>query len=139
MAKQKVELLNTLPSDPLKREALRKAVEEAVKAKVRIDDEKSFIKDVVQNLKDEGYDPKFVRTLIKAEYKAGKERERLEEQLEQVTEAEILFGRTASGEVICQNCGMIHCTCNEPAEDADTDKDDGLFERFGKKVDEFLD
>lgn len=93
MAKQKVELLNTLPSDPLKREALRKAVEEAVKAKVRIDDEKSFIKDVVQNLKDEGYDPKFVRTLIKAEYKAGKERERLEEQLEQVTEAEILFGR----------------------------------------------
>lgn len=139
MAKQKVELLNTLPSDPLKREALRKAVEEAVKAKVRIDDEKSFIKDVVQNLKDEGYDPKFVRTLIKAEYKAGKERERLEEQLEQVTEAEILFGRTAPDEVICQNCGMIHCNCNEPAEDADTDKDDGLFERFGKKVDEFLD
>lgn len=139
MAKQKVELLNTLPSDPLKREALRKAVEEAVKAKVRIDDEKSFIKDVVQNLKDEGYDPKFVRTLIKAEYKAGKERERLEEQLEQVTEAEILFGRTAPDEVICQNCGMIHYTCNEPTEDADTDKDDGLFERFGKKVDEFLD
>lgn len=139
MAKQKVELLNTLPSDPLKREALRKAVEEAVKAKVRIDDEKSFIKDVVQNLKDEGYDPKFVRTLIKAEYKAGKERERLEEQLEQVTEAEILFGRTAPDEVICQNCGMIHCTCNEPTEDADTDEDDGLFERFGKKVDEFLD
>lgn len=137
MAKQKVELLNTLPSDPLKREALRKAVEEAVKAKVRIDDEKSFIKDVVQNLKDEGYDPKFVRTLIKAEYKAGKERERLEEQLEQVTEAEILFGRAT--EVICQNCGMIHCTCNEPTEGADTDKDDGLFERFGKKVDEFLD
>lgn len=139
MAKQKVELLNTLPFDPLKREALRKAVEEAVKAKVRIDDEKSFIKDVVQNLKDEGYDPKFVRTLIKAEYKAGKERERLEEQLEQVTEAEILFGRTAPDEVICQNCGMIHCTCNEPTEDAGTDKDDGLFERFGKKVDEFLD
>ena len=126
MAKQKVELLNTLPSDPLKREALRKAVEEAVKAKVRIDDEKSFIKDVVQNLKDEGYDPKFVRTLIKAEYKAGKERERLEEQLEQVTEAEILFGRVSPGGV-------------EPTEDADTDKDDGLFERFGKKVDEFLD
>lgn len=139
MAKQKVELLNTLPSDPLKREALRKAVEEAVKAKIRADDEKSFIKDVVQNLKDEGYDPKFVRTLIKAEYKAGKERERLEEQLEQVTEAEILFGRTAPDEVICQNCGMIHCTCNEPTEDADTDKDDGLFERLGKKVDEFLD
>ena len=42
---------------------------------------------------NEGYDPKFVRTLIKAEYKAGKERERLEEQLEQVAEAEILFGR----------------------------------------------
>lgn len=126
MAKQKVELLNTLPSDPLKREALRKAVEEAVKAKVRIDDEKSFIKDVVQNLKDEGYDPKFVRTLIKAEYKAGKERERLEEQLEQVAEAEILFGRVSPGE-------------EESAEDTDTDKDDGLFERFGKKVDEFLD
>lgn len=132
MAKQKVELLNTLPSDPLKREALRKAVEEAVKAKVRIDDEKSFIKDVVQNLKDEGYDPKFVRTLIKAEYKAGKERERLEEQLEQVTEAEILFGRVSPDAVICQNC-------EESAEDTDTDEDDGLFERFGKKVDEFLD
>lgn len=138
MAKQKVELLNTLPSDPLKREALRKAVEEAVKAKVRIDDEKSFIKDVVQNLKDEGYDPKFVRTLIKAEYKAGKERERLEEQLEQVTEAEILFGRVTLNEVVCQNCGTAHCTCNESALDEDTDEDDGLFERFGKKVDKFL-
>lgn len=133
MAKQKVELLNTLPSDPLKREALRKAVEEAVNAKVRIDDEKSFIKDVVQNLKDEGYDPKFVRTLIKAEYKAGKERERLEEQLEQVAEAEILFGRVSPDEVICQNCGSAS------APDEDTDEDDGLFERFGKKVDEFLD
>ena len=128
MAKQKVELLNTLPSDPLKREALRKAVEEAVKAKTRIDDEKSFIKDVVQNLKDEGYDPKFVRTLIKAEYKAGKERERLEEQLEQVTEAEILFGRVTPDEVVCQ----------ESAPDEDTDEDDGLFERFGKKVDGFF-
>lgn len=131
MAKQKVELLNTLPSDPLKREALRKAIEEAVKAKIRMDDERSFIKDVVQNLKDDGYDPKFVRTLIKAEYKAGKERERLEEQLEQVTEAEILFGRVSPDEVICQNC-------EESAEDTDTDEDDGLFERFGKKVDEFL-
>lgn len=127
MAKQKVELLNTLPSDPLKREALRKAVEEAVKAKIRQDDEKSFIKDVVQNLKDEGYDPKFVRTLIKAEYKAGKERERLEEQLEQVTEAEILFGRVTPDEVV-----------SESAPDEDTDEDDGLFERFGKKVDQFL-
>lgn len=128
MAKQKVELLNTLPSDPLKREALRKAVEEAVKAKIRADDEKSFIKDVVQNLKDEGYDPKFVRTLIKAEYKAGKERERLEEQLVQVTEAEILFGRVTPDEVV-----------SEHAPDEDTDEDDGLFERFGKKVDQFLD
>lgn len=133
MAKQKVELLNTLPSDPLKREALRKAVEEAVKAKIRQDDEKSFIKDVIQNLKDEGYDPKFVRTLIKAEYKAGKERERLEEQLEQVTEAEILFGRVTPEEVVCQDCE----TASVP--DEDTDEDDGLFERFGKKVDQFLD
>ncbi len=98
MPKIKVELKNTLPSDPVERDRLKKVIQEGVDAKIAQKDAASQFKDIVAVEKDShNYDPKFIKTLVAAEfdrqYQAGKKRKNLEEQVEQMTEADILFGR----------------------------------------------
>ncbi|WZX10670.1 hypothetical protein [Enterobacter phage EC152] len=98
MPKIKVELKNPLPSDPAERNRLKKVIQEGVDAKIAQKDAASQFKDIVAVEKDShNYDPKFIKTLVAAEfdrqYQAGKKRKDLEEQVEQMTEADILFGR----------------------------------------------
>lgn len=96
--KIKVELKNTLPSDPVERDRLKKIVQEGVDAKISQKDAASQFKDIVAVEKENhNYDPKFIKAMINAEfdrqYQAGKKRKELEDQVEQMSEADILFGR----------------------------------------------
>lgn len=105
MPKIKVELKNTLPADAAERERLKKVVQEGVDAKIAQKDAASQFKDIVAVEKDShNYDPKFIKTLINAEfdrqYQAGKKRKELEDQVEQMTEADILFGRSVASNIV---------------------------------------
>lgn len=98
MAKFKVELLSTLPSDLEARKRLAKIVQEGVEAVRRQKDAATDLKDILAITKEDlQIDPKFLRTLIKGEYDkqdaAEKKRAALEEQIEQLNDLDILMGR----------------------------------------------
>lgn len=96
----KVELITFLPSDPVSRDRLKKSVLEAVEAKLSIRQSQEDLKDIRETEKTtHGISPKFFNSLVAAEfdyqYKANKDRKGLEERLEQMTETDVLFGRSA--------------------------------------------
>lgn len=96
----KIDLINYLPSDPVSRERLKDSVNEAVGLLLQIRDAQEELKDIRSVEKETHHiDPKFLNTLIAAEfdhqYKASKGRKGLEEKLEQMNENDILFGRSA--------------------------------------------
>lgn len=99
IAKPKVELISSLPSDPVARKRLKGVVSEAVDIRMQIKDLQSQLKDIVSVEKETHQtDPKFLKTLITAEfdykYQAEKKRKQLEDQVEQMNEADILMGRS---------------------------------------------
>lgn len=99
MAKIKIELKTSLPSDVAERERLRKTIEELVDLQLQIKDLKEAIKDIVTVEKqDHSYSPKFIKSLVAAEfdrrYEAEKRRAKIEEEVGHMTEADILFKRT---------------------------------------------
>ncbi|EMB7054199.1 hypothetical protein VAG18_002891 [Escherichia coli] len=99
MAKIKIELKTSLPSDVAERERLRKTIEELVDLQLQIKDLKEAIKDIVTVEKqDHSYSPKFIKSLVATEfdrrYEAEKRRAKIEEEVEHMTEADILFKRT---------------------------------------------
>lgn len=98
MAKVKVELIKTLPSDPAVRKRLANIVQEGVEALKDIKLAQGSLANVLSITKEDlNIDPKFLRTLINFEYDkqeaAQKKRAALDEQIEQLTELEILMGR----------------------------------------------
>lgn len=98
MAKLKVELIKTLPSDPAVRKRLANIVQEGVEALKDIKLAQGSLANVLSITKEDlNIDPKFLRTLINFEYDkqeaAQKKRAALDEQIEQLTELEILMGR----------------------------------------------
>lgn len=97
MPKTKIELKNTLPSDPFERDRLKKVILEGVEARIMQKDAGDMLKDIVSVEKEShGYDPKFINAMINAlfdrQYQAGKKRKDLEEKIEQMAEVDILFG-----------------------------------------------
>lgn len=100
MAKAKVELIKTLPSDPAVRKRLANIVQEGVEALKDIKLAQGSLANVLSITKEDlNIDPKFLRTLINFEYDkqeaAQKKRAALDEQIEQLTELEILMGRAS--------------------------------------------
>lgn len=99
IAKAKVELINSLPSDQASRDRLRRVVNEAVDIRIQIKDLQEQLKDIVTVEKESHQiEPKFLKTLINAQfdyqYQAEKKRKQLEDQVEQMNEADILMGRS---------------------------------------------
>lgn len=68
-----------IPSSPADRQKIKLAIEEMVKCMLRIDDEKSAMKDIMDEL-EEKYDlpKKIVRKMAKAMYKSNVEEEKAE-------------------------------------------------------------
>ncbi|MGX4995908.1 hypothetical protein [Enterobacter hormaechei] len=100
MAKLKVELLTTLPSDPAVRKRLANIVQEGVDAIRKQKDAAEDLKSILAITKEDlNIDPKFLRTLINGEYDkqdaAEKKRAALEGQIEQLNELDILMGRAS--------------------------------------------
>ncbi|AFH21143.1 transcriptional regulator [Cronobacter phage CR9] len=98
MAKVKVELIKTLPSDPAVRKRLANIVQEGVDAIRKQKDAAEDLKSILAITKEDlNIDPKFLRTLINGEYDkqdaAEKKRAALEDQIEQLNELDILMGR----------------------------------------------
>lgn len=98
MAKLKVELIKTLPSDPAVRKRLANIVQEGVDAIRKQKDAAEDLKSILAITKEDlNIDPKFLRTLINGEYDkqdaAEKKRAALEDQIEQLNELDILMGR----------------------------------------------
>lgn len=98
MAKLKVELLKSLPSDPAVRKRLANIVQEGVDAIRKQKDAAEDLKNILAITKlDLNIDPKFLRNLINGEYDkqdaAEKKRAALEEQIEQYEDLDILMGR----------------------------------------------
>lgn len=99
----KLDLIKTLPSDPATRKRLANIVQEGVEALKDIKLAQGSLANVLAITKqDLNIDPKFLRTLINFEYDeqeaAQKKRAALDEQIEQLTELEILMGRKPEGE-----------------------------------------
>lgn len=99
MAKSKVELFTSLPSDTAERDRLRKTIEELVELQLQIKDLKDAIKDIILVEKqDHLYSPKFIKSLVATEldirYEAEKRRAKIEEEVEHMSEADILFKRS---------------------------------------------
>lgn len=97
----KIELIKTLPSDPAIRARLANIVQDGVDALKDIKLAQGSLADVLAITKqDLNIDPKFLRTLINFEYDqqeaAQKKRAALDEQIEQLTDLEILMGRKKS-------------------------------------------
>lgn len=100
MAKVKVELIKTLPSDPAVRKRLANIVQEGVDAIRKQKDAAEDLKSILAITKEDlNIDPKFLRTLINGEYDkqdaAEKKRAALEDQIEQLNELDILMGRSS--------------------------------------------
>ncbi|QEG12334.1 hypothetical protein OMEGA_272 [Klebsiella phage vB_KaeM_KaOmega] len=100
MAKVKVELIKTLPSDPAVRKRLANIVQEGVDAIRKQKDAAEDLKSILAITKEDlNIDPKFLRTLINGEYDkqdaAEKKRAALEDQIEQLNELDILMGRAS--------------------------------------------
>lgn len=95
----KVELKNTIPSDTQERKRLQGTINELVDSMMREVDEKETQKTIVTVEKeDRDYCPKFIKYLAKMEfdnrYAAEKARRALEEKVEQLSELDILMGRS---------------------------------------------
>lgn len=101
MARQpkiKIELITSLPSDPVQRNRLKGSVTEIVDLQRQIADLKSQIKDIRDTEKStHNIAPKFLNSLAKREYdvrfEAEKKSAALDAEQEVFTEADILFGR----------------------------------------------
>lgn len=94
----KVELITSLPSDPVSRSRLKGSVNEIVDLQQQIADLKSQIKDIrAVEKEDHHVSPKFLNALAKREFdyrsNAEKQTAALEQQLETFSEADILMGR----------------------------------------------
>ncbi|UZZ64155.1 hypothetical protein A71_77 [Escherichia phage A7_1] len=103
MAKSKIELITTLPSDLEVRKRLANIVQEGVEAVRRQKDAAEDLKSILAITKEDlNIDPKFLRTLINGEYDkqdaAEKKRAALESQIEQLNELDILMGREVGEE-----------------------------------------
>lgn len=100
MARTKVELFTSLPADPAERERLRKTVEELVDLQLKIKDMKEAMKDIVKVEKEDHLiSPKFLKSLVAAEfdkrYESEKRRAKLEAEVDAMEETDILFKRSA--------------------------------------------
>lgn len=100
MAKLKIELIKTLPSDIETRKRLANIVQEGVDAVRRQKDAAQDLKDILAVTKEDlNIDPKFLRTLIDGEYDkqdaAEKKRAALEDKMEQLNDLDILMGRSS--------------------------------------------
>lgn len=98
MAKIKIELLKSLPSDPVARKRLMNIVNEGVDALRKQKDAAEDLKSILSITKEDmNIDPRYLRTLINGEYDkqdaAEKKRAALEEQIEQYEDLDILMGR----------------------------------------------
>ncbi|WJJ58474.1 hypothetical protein NDO71_orf108 [Klebsiella phage vB_KpnM_NDO71] len=98
MPKIKIELITSLPSDPVQRKRLKDSVTEVVDLQRQIADLKDQIKDIRSVEKEtHNISPKFFNSLVKREYdvrfEAEKKTAALEAEKEVFTEADILFGR----------------------------------------------
>ena len=101
MPKIKIELITSLPSDPVQRKRLKDSVTEVVDLQRQIADLKDQIKDIRSVEKEtHNISPKFFNSLVKREYdvrfEAEKKTAALEAEKEVFTEADILFGRGTS-------------------------------------------
>lgn len=99
MAKSKIELLKTLPSDVEARKRLANIIQEGVEAIRRQKDAAQDLKDILAITKEDlNIDPKYLRTLINGEYDkqdaAEKKRAELEDKIEQLNELDLLMGRS---------------------------------------------
>lgn len=113
MPKIKIELITSLPSDPVQRKRLKDSVTEVVDLQRQIADLKEQIKDIRSVEKDtHNISPKFFNSLVKREYdvrfEAEKKTAALDAEKEVFTEADILFGR------------------GKPANVEQTEEDDGM-------------
>lgn len=120
IAKAKVELINSLPSDQASRDRLRRVVNEAVDLRIQIKDLQEQLKDIVTVEKESHQiEPKFLKTLINAQfdyqYQAEKKRKQLEDQVEQMNEADILMGRS-------NPANIVHEDEDEPEDDVEGDE-----------------
>jgi hypothetical protein len=93
------DLISTIPSDTQERKRLQGVINELVDSMMREADEKENQKTIVAVEKeDKDYCPKFIKYLAKMEfdnrYAAEKARRALEEKVEQLTELDILMGRS---------------------------------------------
>jgi hypothetical protein len=100
MARTKVELFTSLPTDPVERERLRKTVEELVDLQLKIKDMKEAMKDIVKVEKEDHLiSPKFLKSLVATEfdkrYESEKRRAKLEAEVDAMEETDILFKRSA--------------------------------------------
>ena len=102
--KVKIELITSLPSDPVQRKRLKDSVTEVVDLQRQIADLKGQIKDI-RDVEKSTYHiaPKFFNSLAKREYDVRVEAEKksaaLDAEQEIFTEADILFGRSKPGNV----------------------------------------
>lgn len=113
MPKIKIELITSLPSDPVQRKRLKDSVTEVVDLQRQIADLKDQIKDIRSVEKEtHNISPKFFNSLVKREYdvrfEAEKKTAALDAEKEVFTEADILFGR------------------GKPANVEQTEEDDGM-------------
>lgn len=113
MPKIKIELITSLPSDPVQRKRLKDSVTEVVDLQRQIADLKEQIKDIRSVEKEtHNISPKFFNSLVKREYdvrfEAEKKTAALDAEKEVFTEADILFGR------------------GNPANVEQTEEDDGM-------------
>lgn len=107
MARQpkiKIDLITSLPSDPVQRDRLKSSVTEIVDLQRQIADLKSQIKDIRDTEKStHNIAPKFLNSLAKREYdvrfEAEKKTAALDAEQETFTEADILFGRSKPANV----------------------------------------
>lgn len=118
----KLPLINSLPSDQASRDRLRRVVNEAVDLRIQIKDLQEQLKDVVTVEKESHQiEPKFLKTLINAQfdyqYQAEKKRKQLEDQVEQMNEADILMGRSNPANIVPEDEDE-----DEPEDDVEGDE-----------------
>lgn len=105
IAKIKVELITSLPSDPVSRQRLKDSVKEVVDLKRQIKDLQEQIKDI-RDVEKQSHNiaPKYFNSLVKREYDvqygAEKKTAALEAEQEVFTEADILMGRSSANNIV---------------------------------------
>lgn len=103
MAKTKIELIATIPSDVNARARLADTIQAAVDLRIQIKDKQDELRDLINTEKeDRKFSPKFLKTLIDGEfdkqYSAEKQRRALEDKVEQLVELDILMKRSKAVE-----------------------------------------